>query len=751
MKAHKGSITVMLLLVLCAIIMAVTLVVEVARIKIAEGQAKRAVDTAIFSALSSYDQDTKDEYGLFYRYGTEGLDAEIKDAVEKTLLVDDGSKAWRPYEYQIQAMNVRILFPLNDKESIKHQILEYMKYRGPTALVGDVAKKMSNFFSMKSTAQVMKADLKVDKKVKKLADKINELNEIMVVVKGYNDSKLGYSNTYAKQMAEAALAIEHLKDSLVDIDYSEDPPNAEDIANNDRIHEQIADKREEIDRIGTAVLAELNPVLEANQKALRLCKEMAGLSKEIDAAIQESEGVLEKEKQADPDVGQSLKDKYADYKKYTNASYLRTMEENLQKNIDLLQPKVDGAKEIMNGGPGYPRSPIYETLGYVSDFETPAAFPGGGNLPDGPKVDFNAALLGKLIGKVKGYVNGMKDSVVIEDNGPILTIPGNPSNSSVDNPTCNAGGDYEGANDTLSSTYDSLGADVDTTSAFEALAQGTLAVAGDTYNTLLINEYVLGTFNNRERKDNVDYPIHKKRSMKETEVEYVLVGSDDPKINAAVSQLEIIGWRTVFNAVSFSFYCPQVKTLIDSSSVAMNAATGVPYPIWKGVITGLLSFVESFLDTRNMLIGEEVPMFKFKVTDITFVKDFEDLASELSSVGGGQTDEQPLDKKESPKAVKTKAERKNLMVGYKDHLRAMLFYRSTWDQGNTTLSRIQNLVFTNIKETRGEYDPTKHFNFIEVDAQFTIKSFFPNLSGIKAQVDGIPVRHTITVECGRGY
>lgn len=750
MKAHKGSITVMLLLVLCAIIMAVTLVVEVARIKIAEGQAKRAVDTAIFSALSSYDQDTKDEYGLFYRYGTEGLDAEIKDAVEKTLLVDDGSTAWRPYEYQIQAMNVRILFPLNDKESIKHQILEYMKYRGPTALVGDVAKKMSNFFSMKSTAQVMKADLKVDKKVKKLADKINELNEIMAVVKGYNDSKLENSNRKSFKMAELALNLKNLKDNLANYE-STDLPSENDLNNIESMEDQIEGVVSEINSFGTELLAELSPVLEANQKALRLCKEMTSLSKEIDAAIQESESVLEKEKQADPDVGQSLKDKYSDYKKYTEASYLRAIEENLQKNIDLLQPKVDGANAMMNGGQGYPRADVHNTLGYVSDFETPAAFPGGGNLPDGPKVDFDAAFLGKLIGKVKGYVNGIRDSVVIGDNGPILTIPGNPSNSSVDNPTCNAGGDYEGANDTLSSTYDSLGADVDTTSAFEALAQGTLAVAGDTYNTLLINEYVLDTFNNRERKDNVDYPIHDKRSLQETEVEYILVGSDDPKINAAVSQLEIIGWRTVFNAVSFSFYCPQMKTLIDSSSVAMNAATGVPYPIWKGVISGLLSFLESFLDTRDMLIGKEVPMFKFKVTDITFVKDFNDLASGLSSAGVGQTDKQPIDKKESPKAVKTKADRMNLMVGYKDHLRAMLFYRSTWDQGNTTLSRIQNLVFTNIKKTRGEYDPTKHFNFIEVDAQFSIKSFFPNLSGIQAQVDGIPVRHTITVECGRGY
>lgn len=736
MKAQKGSITVMLILVLCAIVMAVTLVVEVARIKIAEGQAKRAVDTALFSALSSFDQDLKDEYGLFFRYGTQGLDAEIEDAVEKTLLINGGSDGWQPYGFQLKAMEIRVLFPLNDKKAIEHQIVEYMKYRGPAELAGEVVEKLGAFFSMQSTAKVMKADMTVDKKIKRLAEQIQALQTALRYVNAYSDAKLASFNGYAKRIAETAMQIETLENEAAILDSEVD---REEIAS---IRNRIRALRETMNDAGQSLLEEITPVLAANETALGICKELKRLGPEIEAALNQSEALLDSEKHVSPEIRESLKQKYEACRKYCGAAFLNDMEQDLEENAGILKPKVELLKELMAGGTSGYHPPVFSRGGYKTIPFTPPQYPGSPQGSETAEMNLTPAVIKRLAGTVRAYIDSIKTSVWVEDEKNVLSCPGNSFSAEKESNVRVEGDDYDSANEGLASAYDAVGQPVDSGDFLDAVTAGGLNASDALYDSLLVNEYVLCTFNNRADQHRESH------ALKQTEVEYVLIGSESPQVNASISQLEIIAWRTVFNAVSFSCYCPEISKKIDGAAMALNALTGVPYPVWKGVITGLLSFIESYADTKRMIAGEAIPMFKFRLGDTSLVRECKELIAELGITGS----ESDAESQGSANGNEPKGQFSHeLTVDYKDHLRAMLLYRSMLGQGDTVLSRIQDLVYTNVKSVRGVYDPKKHFNFIEADAVFTIKSFFPNLSGIKAQFNGIPMGHTIRVESGRGY
>ncbi len=733
MKDPKGSITVMLILVLCSVLMVTTLLVEVARVRIAEGQVKRAVDTAIFSALADYDQDIKDSYGLFYRYGAEGIEEEIQLTIEKNLLISDGSSAWQPYEYKVESVNVRVLFPMSDQESIRHQIVEYMKYRAPKTLLGDAAEKLSLFFSMQATASVMKADLSVDRKIKRMAEAIQELKEAITAVSGYSDVELSNFNDRSTEVLEKAEDIKSLQIKINRLRERGADIGAEDRRTLSSLEEQMGFARGEMLEAGEKMVKEIRKVVESNRQALEICRKLRRLGPETEQAIKESENVMEKEKNSVTRIRTDLDKKYADYRQYCDIKKLSSVESALEGNIRLLEPKIELLQKVMSGKVHNGPPAVFKTRGYQAVSFIHDSFADSPEQPQGQPVNLTPEALRKLATVVQRYRDDIRRTITTKDKGPIHNCPGNRFEDLAGDAAVQGDDPYEQGAGFLDLNYELVGGDVDGDSFIEAVGNGTLQVSRDIYESLLVNEYIIETFNNRESggKD--------KRVLEETEVEYILIGSNVPGINAVASQMEIVAWRTVFNAVSFGYYCPEISRAIDGAAVSLNALSGVPYPVWKGVLTGMLSLIESLTDTKRMLCSDAVPLFKYRIDDVSIMRELQDLTSELginTSLSGERGKDLPA---------------KNLEVNYKDHLRSMLMYRSLLGQNDKTLRRIQDIIYTNILSTRGEYDPDKHTNFIEVDARVSMKSFFPNVGAVNTHLGGIPMRHFFNVECGRGY
>lgn len=764
MRVQKGSITVMLLLVLCAVVMAVTLVVEAARIRIAEGQAKRAVDTAVFSALSSYDQDTKDDYGLFYRYGASGLEVELQEAVEKTLLIHDGSDAWQPYEYQVDGLKVRVMFPLNDKDSLKHQIVEYMKYRGPVELVGETAEKLSAFFAMQSTAKVLKEDLAVDKKLKRMVTEVEALKKEVAMIQSFSLEDHRALCREAASWVSLFEAIEELEQDIAQLQETIEMMGYEGTENYQSALEakyiSLTEKQNEISAEAEALYECLAPVVAAHESALESCRRLKILGPEVAAAIKRAEAVMKNEKGAIADVKSDLAEKYKKYKQYADPKALDALEQQLDANLSILKPQLHALGRIKDRGeePGnYPA--VFTDTGYGSCSFEPEPFPGGDVTAGGTPVKLDWGVVEGLLAELKQMKESLRQLTSTEDEGrgAIEKCPGGGSGAETkaEEPK-NTGDAYDQANDTVAGALENVGGGSqeggpDNGALIEGLADGALSLTDELYDGLLINEYALLTFNNR-----VDPGGHEKHLMSETEVEYILIGSRSPMTNAALAQGEILAWRTVFNAVSFSVLCNEVKTAIDGAAVGLNAATGIPYPLWKGTLTGLLAMLEACADVSRMYQGESIPMVKYTPGELSIMQMLEDALSRLgvqkgSAGDGSRKSDAPSSSPKEGKALGKKADGENLLVDYTDHLRAMLMYRTLLGQGNTALYRIQDLIYTNIKHTRGNYNPAMHFNFIEVDARLIIKSFFPNLNGIKSGFRGIPMRHVLTIECGRGY
>lgn len=753
MKAYKGSITVMLILVLCAIILSVTLVVEVARIRIAEGQAKRAVDTALFSALASYDQDTKDDYGLFYRYGTDDLENEIQGAAEKTLLINDGSSAWHPYEFQIKAMKVRLLFPLNDKESIKHQIVEYMKYRGPVELSGDVVVKLGAFFSMQSTSRVMKEDMNVDKCLKKITKEIESLSKEMTIIEGFTLEKHSALCRDANSLSGLFSQIKQLEYDIEILEEREDLISSGEPGNNasqlDAKRKELSTKLDEVKSNAENYYQDLSPIVTAHENAVKHIVKLKVLGHEAETAIKMAEDKMNSEKGLITNVKSGLENKYAGYKNYVNRNNIAGLERSLTNNLIVIKPQLKALERIKESGekPGdYPS--VFSRNGYQGCGFESEPFPGTENVNMEP-MKFDWGLVNEILDELDLMKKQIKTLAKTDDDekGSILKCPdGGVGEETKESVSPVSEDPFDRANDTVASAYEQIGGDYipgfESNDLINGLTQGAAELSRDAYDSLLINEYVLKTFNNRTNEEG---KVHEKHHLSETEVEYILIGSTSPSRNALLVQSEILAWRTVFNAISFTVYCKEVSNALDEASLALNAATGIPYPLWKGTLTGLFALMESCLDVIQLYANNEIPMFKYRISELSIVRRLQEISDRI----GSKQKLQITDDAETLK--KTSTPEKKLMVDYEDHLRAMLLYRAMSGQTDTILYRVQDLVYTNIRKIHDDYDPSKHFNFIEADAQFTIKSFFPNLSGINAEFKGIPMRHTISVECGRGY
>lgn len=735
---RRGSVTVLLLLVLCSSILAVAVVVEAARVHIARKQAQRGADAAAFSALAAYDQDLKDGYGLFYRYDDGSLEEEVQAQLQKTLLMSGETTGWRPYDYRMTSLRVQGQYPFTDPQSLRQQILEHMKYRGPMVLVGETAEKLGLFLRVQETARVMEADLTADRLLMRFSQLVQELQAPLGVVNSLEDSQLVYYDGYGAKAAEKAYAIRLAEERLRRLDPVAD---SEEIAYQEGL---LAADRSQVQETVSWLTGALKPVLEANRTALKLCDELIRLRPQAEAAVNRAEDLLAQEDHVVEEVDASLREKYGQYRAYLQGGLLEQQKEVLLKNVRLLEERIRVLEGLTAGEAHGYRPSVFDNAGYRKADAPPPQYPGDGGRADGAGPAVTPELIRKLSGKAKACLESLKRSVIVTDQGPVASCPGSGSGpvSGAEGPVFREG-DFESAGEDLGALYGSIGAPTEGGGLIEGIRGGALDVPSAVYESLLINEYVLTTFNCRSDGGRA------KHALEETEVEYILIGSASPQTNATLSQLEILAWRTAFNAVSFGYYCPEIARMIDSAAVGLNGLTGIPYPVWKGVLTGLMALIDGYADTKRLVEAESVMLLKYRLADTSLAMEFQELLSDAGTDPAEAPPEAPSSG--SPEKAGFKETGKNLTVDYEDHLRAMLLYRALSGGDSRTLERVQDLIYMNLSQSREAYDPGRHINSVSVEAVFTIKSFFSALGGIRADLDGLPLRQQISVEAVRGY
>lgn len=194
-RQERGAVTIYLVIVFLVMIVLIGLLVDLARIKVAQNQLRRVTNSAARSVLADYDPGLKKSFGLFTYKATDATRCEPELArYVRANLTPSAGQDFRLLDYRVEKVQARLINPLQPV-TLKQQILEDMKYTAPmeyTKLVTkvfSVLPRMSTFYQRSRANNQLISDsrtklkeapglqTRVNEKGKDLANKQEELTQ----------------------------------------------------------------------------------------------------------------------------------------------------------------------------------------------------------------------------------------------------------------------------------------------------------------------------------------------------------------------------------------------------------------------------------------------------------------------------------------------------------------------------------------------------------------------------------------------
>ena len=209
MKNQQGSITIMASVMFLVLILLAGTMVDVTNAVISYSKSRRAVDTATHSMLANYNQELKDQYGLFsyneekqkenleesikkmlvpyenlgeydFNLVTEESNGDVIDNVNNKLIESKLDGVWKQsilLDESLDSINTKLSddFAMSDYENVRKQIHEYMKYRAPLELVEGFLSKIDLVLKSTRSAKVMGDKIDLDKELKETLKNISDI------------------------------------------------------------------------------------------------------------------------------------------------------------------------------------------------------------------------------------------------------------------------------------------------------------------------------------------------------------------------------------------------------------------------------------------------------------------------------------------------------------------------------------------------------------------------------------------------
>jgi hypothetical protein len=211
---NEGAITIFLSVILVAVLLVSQILIDALRVQTAKTQVESGLSLAMSSALSSYNNNLKDMYGLMAVEDEEKIQEEVQYYLERTLGINsDGYeksdiekveerikesinkirnkevKYTDLYKFRIEddsgnteGVNVELDYDLADFEVLQAQILEYMKYRGPKEIGEELIEKFLNIAKIGESTKVIKKKVEIEKKIDKLTNKKIDLTDKVIEI-----------------------------------------------------------------------------------------------------------------------------------------------------------------------------------------------------------------------------------------------------------------------------------------------------------------------------------------------------------------------------------------------------------------------------------------------------------------------------------------------------------------------------------------------------------------------------------------
>lgn len=214
-KKVRGAVSIFLVIILLPVMLLSAVLIDGSRMASAVAMTQEAADLAAASALASYNQDLKDDFGLFAIKDNSKLESIYKESLAATLMAsglsdDEGysEQIWEIlksyagmenpykgksflnlYDFSVDKCDVTPLYSLANKDVLESQMVEYAKFRGLYVmadrfnLLGELESLKKEAEEQEKASEVMEDKMSVDeangradKELAKLRDCIEELN-----------------------------------------------------------------------------------------------------------------------------------------------------------------------------------------------------------------------------------------------------------------------------------------------------------------------------------------------------------------------------------------------------------------------------------------------------------------------------------------------------------------------------------------------------------------------------------------------
>lgn len=263
-KEHRGSVTIFLIILLLPSFMFGGYIFDASRIDAAKTMISSSGDLALNAALSEYQEDLYDMYGVL---ATAGNPSELQKQVNMyftnmiennsmlqgtdsvTLDIINGMKSYFNDPNQENFDNLVRMSLVGDLEikgvensqitnpdTLKNQIVEYMKYRGPISMASGLLTKLGTMSDLDQQAEVMNKKIEYEDKLSDIGEACqdaydavnayndninsNDINGLLNSIRNIENNDMKYIYTVLSLQHQSNNKVEkYVKDNLSDKDY----------------------------------------------------------------------------------------------------------------------------------------------------------------------------------------------------------------------------------------------------------------------------------------------------------------------------------------------------------------------------------------------------------------------------------------------------------------------------------------------------------------------------------------------------
>ena len=610
-KNNKGAITVFISIVLSAVLLVVGVFTDAARINLAHSHILRANKTAIASILACYNNQLKDEYGLFgVLQDNDTMQEGYEYYLSKNLNIYD--KKDFLYDFNIEQINIISQCNLENRALFEKQILEFMKYRAPFELAVDLLSKINGMKSISSSAKVCKRMVDTDKKASEIGGLQNSLETITKKI-----SEMGIT-TKIKELKESFLIQnEKYQEYIEKINSIQELLSSEaDDKKKDELSESIRSLRNELSSImnikqdiKSNILEVLNQYKSINIEAIENANNISLKKSNLLNVIQEELDYIKKTEDGIEEIQNYYENDLSNIKSLID-------EDTCEKIIGSLNSNITECMSIVTKANNDEASFLSEldmlsesNINYLFNKSKPAKSDDEDNR-DGIEKALNNAL------SIKGEGSVIKSNLLEQLPSRKAKIGEEPDINKFDSMSLST-------DDSINAYLDSLSANSSTISNSSWINNfGNIGqIASQVFEDIYINEYIMGIFKHgvpllKGEEDSAAYNLRSEDKTERDgyfanfEVEYIINGNKKEETNSLMLKSEILALRLIANAIHI--YTDSSKmSRITSLAAGLSAwNAGLSTPLLQTMILFSWAMAESIYDVEQLTKGEKIPLIK---------------------------------------------------------------------------------------------------------------------------------------------